>query len=168
MTNTSHPSTVISPVFRQAGEGEHVLQVRACVTTKLPVAAAEGGRVSAAEFLLPAQFGPPLHIHHREDELLQILEGRVRVVCGDSDVVVGAGGFAYLPRDVPHTFWVQGDQRARMLAVFTPGGVEALFTTSGIATDSEQLPVGEGTPAGGFDALLTHYQVEHVGPPLGA
>ena len=94
-----------------------------------------------------AQFGPPLHVHHAEDELLQILEGRVRIVCGDTDAVVGAGGFAYLPRGVPHTFWVQGDEPARMLAVFTPAAAkgssrarESRPTASSCPTATERPP----------------------------
>ena len=142
--------------------------MRACVSVKLPVSAAEDGRVSAAEFWMPAQFGPPLHIHHAEDEILQILEGTVRVVCGNTDLTLGPGAFAYLPRGVPHTFWVQGNEPARMLAIFTPGGVEQMFAESGKPTDTAQLPGGNGTPAGGFEAFTAHYNVEHIGPPLGA
>jgi mannose-6-phosphate isomerase-like protein (cupin superfamily) len=164
MTTISHTA----PVVRQAGEGDHVLQMRACVSVKLPVSAAENGRVSAAEFWMPSQFGPPLHIHHAEDEILQILEGTVRIVCGDTDITLGPGAFAYLPRGVPHTFWVQGDEPARMLAVFTPGGVEQMFTESGVPTDSVELPEGDGTPPGGLEALTARFNVEHIGPPLGA
>jgi mannose-6-phosphate isomerase-like protein (cupin superfamily) len=164
MNTTSHTA----PVLRQAGEGDHVLQMRACVSVKLPVSAAEDGRVSAAEFLMPAQFGPPLHIHHDEDEILQIIEGSVRIVCGDTNVIAGPGAFAYLPRGVPHTFWVQGDEPARMLAIFTPGGVEQMFADSGEPTGSAQLPEGNGTPPGGLEALTARYNIEHIGPPLGA
>ncbi len=164
MTATTHTP----PVVRHAGEGEHVLQMRACVSVKLSTSAAQDGRVSAAEFWMPAQFGPPLHIHHAEDELLQIIEGAVRIVCGDTDVILGPGGFAYLPRGVPHTFWVQGDEPARMLAIFTPGGVERMFTDSGEPTDVAQLPAGEATTPRGLEALTAHYRVEHIGPPLGS
>ena len=167
MTNTNVPTTS-NPTVHHPGEGEHVLQMGACVTVKLPVAAAGGARVSAAEFLMPPQFGPPLHVHHAEDELLQILEGSVRVVCRDADKVLGAGGFAYLPRGVPHTFWVQGDQVARMLAIFTPGGVERMFVESGVSTDSAHLPNGEGAEPGALDAVMAQHNVEYVGPSLGA
>jgi len=165
MTTTS---STITPVVRHAGEGDHVVQMRACVSVKLAAGAAEGGRVSAAEFLVPAQFGPPLHVHRGEDELLQILEGTVRIVCGETDVTVGAGGFAYLPRGVPHTFWVQGEEPARMLAVFTPGGIEQLFVASGERAEVAALPDADGTPSAAFEALTGRYQVEHIGPPLGA
>ena len=142
--------------------------MRACVSVKLAVSAAEDGRVSAAEFWMPAQFGPPLHVHHSEDELLQILEGTVRVACGDTDVVLRAGGFAYLPRGVPHTFWVQGSAPARMLVIFTPGGAEQMFADSGVPTDTPRLPEDGGTSPGALDALMSRYRVEYVGPPLGA
>lgn len=166
MTYTNPPAAT-HPIIRQPGEGDHVLQMGACVTVKLPADAAEGARVSAAEFLMPPEFGPPLHVHHGEDELLQILEGRVRVVCGDQDEVLSAGGFAYLPRDVPHTFWVQGDQGARMLTVFTPGGFERMFVDSGVPTGTAHLPNGEGAAPGALDAVMSRYSVEYVGPALG-
>jgi mannose-6-phosphate isomerase-like protein (cupin superfamily) len=162
----THSAT--APVVRQAGEGDHVLQMRACVSVKLPASAAEDGRVSALEFWMPAQFGPPLHIHHEEDELLQILEGDVRVACGDTDVVLGPGGFAYLPRGVPHTFWVQGSAPARMLVIFTPGGGEQMFVESGVRTESPHLPEDGGTAPGALDALMSRFGMEYVGPPLGA
>jgi mannose-6-phosphate isomerase-like protein (cupin superfamily) len=141
--------------------------MRACVSVKLAVGAAEDGRVSAAEFWMPAQFGPPLHIHHAEDELLQILEGTVRIVCGETDVTVGPGAFAYLPRGVPHTFWVEGDEPARMLAVFTPGGIEQMFADSGLPVDAARLPEGKETQPAALEALTARYNVEHIGPPLG-
>jgi mannose-6-phosphate isomerase-like protein (cupin superfamily) len=163
MTTTTHPNS-LSPVVCRPGEGEHVLQMRACVTVKLPAGATPDRRVSAAEFLMPPGFGPPLHIHHQEDEILQILEGSVRVVCGDTDIVLDAGGFAYLPRDVPHTFRVQDDGRARMIAFFTPGGFEAMFVESGIPSAGERLPEEEATSPAAFD--LARYGCEFVGPPL--
>lgn len=162
MSTTSNTA----PVIRQPGEGDHVLQMRACVSVKLAASAAEDGRVSVTEFWMPPRFGPPLHVHHAEDELLHILEGSVRVACGDTDVVLEPGGFAYLPRGVPHTFWVQGSAPARMLVIFTPGGGEQMFVDSGVPTDTPQLPEDGGTTPGALDAAMSRYRVEYVGPPL--
>src|SRR5690349_11284532 len=137
------------PVVNQAGQGRHVWQESACVTVKLAARESEQGRVSALEFLAPPGFGPPLHIHHREDEILQILDGSVRVVCGDADVVAGAGALAFLPRGVAHTFRVIGDEPARMLAIFTPGGVEAMFVDAGVPADAARLPDAHASAAVG-------------------
>jgi quercetin dioxygenase-like cupin family protein len=140
--------------------------MRACVTVKLPADAVEGRRVSVMELLAPKDFGPPLHIHHQEDELVQVLEGKLRVVCGDADTVVGEGGFAFLPRGVPHTFWVL-EGPARALIVFTPGGVEAMFVDSGKRVESAGLPDPGAVEAGSMERFERLYDIEMVGPPLG-
>ena len=165
MTTTSTTTQVTRPVVRHTGEGEHVLQMRACVSVKLAASESEDARVSAAEFLMPADFGPPLHIHHGEDEILQILEGTIRIVCGDTDVIAGPGTFAYLPRAVPHTFWVK--EPARILAVFTPGGIEAMFADAGTPTDVARLPESTAVPAPPTALDEAGHRIEIVGPPLG-
>ena len=148
MSTTSHPAAV----FRGPHDGERAEQLHASVTLKLDANDVLDGLAGAAEFRLPAGFGPPLHVHHREDELLQILEGTVHVACAGTEATLETGGFAYLPRGVPHTFQVRGDRPARMLAIFTPGGVERLFID---------------TQPGTFDAMAQRLGVEFVGPPLG-
>lgn len=168
MTTTDTNTQLAAPVVRQPGDGEHVLQMRACVSVKLAASESEDGRVSAAEFLMPPDFGPPLHIHHGEDEVLQILEGNIRIVCGDTDVIAGPGTFAYLPRGVPHTFWVQPPEPARLLAVFTPGGVEAMFADAGTPTDAARLPESEIAPAAPPALDEAGHRIEIVGPPLGS
>jgi quercetin dioxygenase-like cupin family protein len=141
-----------SPVVRAPGDGERAQQANATITVKLDAGQAEDGRVGVAEFALPPRFGPPLHIHHAEDEILQVLEGALRVVCGDVDTTLDPGGFAYLPRGVPHTFQVLGDEYARVLTLFTPGGVERLFTV----------------PPEEFERAAAKYEIEFAGPPLGS
>jgi mannose-6-phosphate isomerase-like protein (cupin superfamily) len=150
-----------TPVLLPPGAGEHVWGTRACITVKVAT-----GAVSALEFLAPPDFGPPLHVHHLEDELVQVLEGTLRIVCGDRDELVGAGGFAFLPRGVPHAFWVVAGP-ARLLAVMTPGGVEGLFVDSGRPADSARLPAPGAVPPGSTDPHEERYGVETVGPPIG-
>ena len=50
----------------------------------------------------PRGSAPPMHIHHRTDEAIWIIEGRLRLVCGESDVVIGAGAFTLLPGRIMH------------------------------------------------------------------
>ena len=153
------------PVFRAEGEGDYVFGMRACITIKLAADDVEERRCSVLEILAPEQFGPPLHIHHQEDELVQVLEGRLRVVCGDRDELCAPGDFAFLPRGVPHTFWVL-EGPARILVTFTPGGVEAMFVDAGVPGDSARLPEPGTVASGAMDELERRHQVEAVGPPL--
>jgi mannose-6-phosphate isomerase-like protein (cupin superfamily) len=151
-----------APVVRAAGEGIHVWGARACITVKCADAA-----MSALELLAPAEFGPPLHVHHREDELIQVLEGTVRVACGERDETLEPGGLAFLPRGIPHAFQV-GETPARLLVVFAPGGVEAMFLDSGTPAYRARLPEPGTVPPGAMEPYERRHEVETVGPPLGS
>jgi quercetin dioxygenase-like cupin family protein len=45
----------------------------------------------------------PMHIHDDEEEAFYILEGQLRVSCGEQTWTVGRGDFVMLPRGIPHT-----------------------------------------------------------------
>jgi len=60
--------------------------------------------------------------------------------CGDQSVHAGPGSFVFLPRDVPHTFVVEGDVPARMLTLLTPGGGEGVFIEAGRPAEGDGLP----------------------------
>src|SRR3954454_2586806 len=82
------------------------------------------GAFGLTEALVPPGFSPPLHVHHREEESFYVLEGTLRVRCGDDTFTAPAGTFVRLPREVPHSFVVEGDKPVRMLNLMTPGGGE--------------------------------------------
>jgi len=71
-------------------------------------AADTAGVLGITEGHFPEGFGPPLHVHHREDETIYVLEGRIRFRQGDEDFVAGPGTLVWGPRGVPHAFiWVR-------------------------------------------------------------
>lgn len=60
---------------------------------------------------LPAhREGPPLHIHHLEDEVGTIRRGTLSAVVGGRRIEAGAGQSVTLPRGVPHRWWNEGDE----------------------------------------------------------
>jgi quercetin dioxygenase-like cupin family protein len=67
--------------------------------------------------------GAPRHVHSREDECFYVLDGTITVECGDDAWELERGGFAFLPRGVPHAWDVVGE-RARVLIVTAPAGLE--------------------------------------------
>jgi mannose-6-phosphate isomerase-like protein (cupin superfamily) len=62
----------------------------------------------------------PLHMHHEDDEAWYILEGALAFQLGDQIVEVEAGGAAFAPRGLAHTYWNPRQERARYLLVMTP------------------------------------------------
>jgi mannose-6-phosphate isomerase-like protein (cupin superfamily) len=129
-------------------------------------AEATGGAYSLLESWIPAGFSPPLHVHHREEEAFLVVEGRVRFRCGDEETEGGPGTFVFLPRDVPHTFVVEGEEPAHMLTLLTPGGGEGFFVDAG------RTPEGPGLPPPGppdieqLKIVAERYGADVVGPPL--
>jgi quercetin dioxygenase-like cupin family protein len=85
-----------------------------------------GGDWAVIDWLVQAGDEPPMHTHTREDETLYLLEGAITAYVGGEKIDVEAGSYAALPKDVPHTFTVRGDQ-ARLLVTVEPAGVEYFF-----------------------------------------
>ena len=60
-----------------------------------------GGAFSQIEVDDPRGGGPPLHVHHNEDETFHVLEGEVTMFVGDERVDLAAGDYCFGPRDMP-------------------------------------------------------------------
>jgi mannose-6-phosphate isomerase-like protein (cupin superfamily) len=59
--------------------------------------------------LPPHRGGPPLHIHHLEDEEGVVAAGTLAADVGGRRVTVQTGGRVELPRGVPHRWWNGGE-----------------------------------------------------------
>jgi quercetin dioxygenase-like cupin family protein len=110
-------------------------------------------------------FGPPLHVHSREDEALYVLEGQIRFRLGEDEFVAGPGTWFWGPRGVPHAFKVESES-ARALVVVTPGGFERMFEEAGAPVADSPEP-----PQSGYDpevaiAISARFGFEVVGPQL--
>lgn len=86
-----------------------------------------GGAFTIWEEFVEPGWGPSLHVHHREDEVFHVLEGDLRLWCGEAVFEAGPGALVVLPRGVPHRFENVGAGQARMLVVCTPGGFDDFF-----------------------------------------
>jgi quercetin dioxygenase-like cupin family protein len=111
---------------------------------------------------------PPLHIHHHEDEIFQVLEGEVRYLVGDREHRAGAGAIMLAPKGIPHTYRVESAE-ARMLTV-TRGDFEQFIRTFARPADRDGLPDPSGPPTPDQAAALAQacreFGIELVGPPL--
>jgi quercetin dioxygenase-like cupin family protein len=124
-----------------------------------------GGALGLVEGTFYEGFGPPLHVHSREDEAFYVLDGEIRFRQGEDEFVAGAGTWVWGPRGVPHAFKVESE-RARALVLVTPGGFERMFEEGGIpASESAEPPEQLYDPDAAM-AISERFGFEVVGPQL--
>jgi len=86
-----------------------------------------GGSYFTLEAFVPPGGGPPLHIHHREDEMFYILEGECSIQIGDARRQAKTGDLVSAPRGVAHAYRNESANQLRMLVTFTPAGMDEYF-----------------------------------------
>jgi len=153
------------PYVLDAEVGDAVWYVNNRATIKA-TAADTGGAFSLVDMQVALGHGPPLHVHHTEDEALWVLEGHLTVRCGEATFTAGPGSFVYTPRGIPHTFRLEGATPARLLVLLVPGGGEGFFVEAGRPAEGEGLPPPGPPDIARLQAVATKYHIEFVGPPL--
>ena len=104
--------------------------------------------------------GPPLHVHHLQEETIQVLKGRFKIRIGDDIFYCDEGGFAYLPSKVPHAFLNLTDDPGEVIVVYTPGVGHKFYEELGPLTR-------DGSPDPKVVAqLFEKYNMTLLGPPL--
>ncbi len=159
--------TVTAKPYRVAsGEGLADVWWKSGRLTVKAGGAEAGNAFSQIEVDDPRDTGPPLHVHHNEDETFYVLDGDVTFQVGDERIDVTAGDFLFAPRDIPHAYVVRSE-RARMLVTASPGGVEQVFVSLGVpVTGSEPPAEAVMPPMDEAVRLFAGYGCEILGPPL--
>ena len=104
--------------------------------------------------------GPPLHVHHVQEESIHVLKGRFKVRVGEQTGVLETGGFAYLPAGLPHAFLNLTDQDGLLVVVYTPGGGHRFYEEFGPAARAA------GADRAALAAIFTKHGMTLLGPPL--
>jgi quercetin dioxygenase-like cupin family protein len=104
--------------------------------------------------------GPPLHVHHKQEETIHVLKGEYKIRIGDEIFYCQEGGFAYLPSKIPHAFLNLTDDPGEIIVVYTPGGGHKFYEEFG--------PISR---SGSSDrkviaALFEKYDMTLLGSPL--
>jgi transcriptional regulator with XRE-family HTH domain len=76
------------------------------------------GGVQAWKIVIPASQSDPQPRTHDGFEWLYVLSGRMRLVLGDQDLVLGVGEAAEFDTQVPHWFGSTGNEAAEVLSIF--------------------------------------------------
>jgi mannose-6-phosphate isomerase-like protein (cupin superfamily) len=80
--------------------------------------------------------GAPWHVHEREDEAFYVLGGKIVVWCGDDEFHAGPRSFVFTPRGIPHAWDVERGERATVLIIAAPGGLDAFLSEFHAASDA--------------------------------
>ena len=102
--------------------------------------------------------GPPLHIHHSQDEWFHVIEGEYLYQVGEDRYQMKSGDTIFLPRKIPHAF-VQLTEKGRLIVSYQPAGsMEEFFKK----TDSWTSP----PTAEEIARVFEDHGMKVVGPPL--
>jgi len=123
-----------------------------------------GGALDYMIVTVAPKSGPPLHVHHTQEEVFHIIKGRFKFQAGDDTTICEQGDFAYIPAGTPHAFINLSDEAGEFIAVFTPGGTNKFFEEFGPMMNAEGGPPEQDVVA----ALLEKHGMTLLGPPLTA
>ena len=106
--------------------------------------------------------GPPLHVHHKQEETIHVLKGQFKIRIGEEFFYCKEGGFAYLPSKIPHAFLNLTDEPGEIVVVYTPGGGNKFYEELGPLTRNgmpDRKVVGQ---------VFEKYDMTLLGGPLSA
>jgi mannose-6-phosphate isomerase-like protein (cupin superfamily) len=104
--------------------------------------------------------GPPLHRHPGFTETYVGVAGRLKLRCGSDQIALGPGDVAVVPAGTPHTFRSSGNEPARWVNVFAPGGIEGYFREA-----AELLPADAPPDPVAMAEVAARYGLELVDDP---
>ena len=166
MTNTTAP-TIESLGSVPAGDGDHHFFLNHLATVKVAAGGSDSG-LSLVEFTALRGFGPPLHVHVEEDELMYVLDGEIQIGLGEPATVVATGAVVTLPHGVAHTWQVVSEQ-ARFLTVNagrrSRPSFDQFVEVLGTPTDPSALPDPIDIDPVHVAQVCAAHGIEVLGPP---
>ena len=119
-----------------------------------------GGSLDYFIVQVAAKNGPPLHVHHFQEETIHVLKGHFKVRIGNEIFYLKEGGFAYLPSKVPHAFLNLTEEPGELIVVYSPGGGNHFYEELGPLTRN-----GHPDPAA-VGQVFEKHGMTLLGPPL--
>ncbi len=101
-----------------------------------------GRRFTIMEHRIAPEAGPPLH-SHIEDEIFEVLDGVVTFLCSGHQFEGPAGTIVVIPAGAAHTWANLSGKPAQMRTMFTPGGIENLFSNLAGLSPAEFVALAE-------------------------
>jgi len=107
--------------------------------------------------------GPPLHVHHNQDEWWYVVDGEYMFEVDGQEIYARAGATVFAPRGSRHTFQNIGTTPGRTVTTVVPGGLDIFFE------ELETIaPRGTVPDPAELVPLFNKHSLELLGPPLRA
>jgi mannose-6-phosphate isomerase-like protein (cupin superfamily) len=108
--------------------------------------------------------GPPLHIHHEQDETWRVICGEFVFEVDGQEIYAGPGATVYAPRGSRHTFQNIGTTPGRLITTVVPGGLDLFFEEleTAIPRGASVMSIDPATVA----PIFAKYSLELLGPPM--
>lgn len=128
---------------------------------KLKISSDDTGGEFALFEVPPGVPGPPLHMHHIENELFWVLEGELDVQVGAVITRLTPGSCVYAPKMIPHTWQPASGSDVRFLSLAQPAGLLEKYIDE-LLTRRRSGPLDPSL----MKSLFEKYEMELIGPPL--
>jgi len=129
------------------------------------------GAYTMIEATMPQGSGSPILHTHPQQETLYVVEGECLVSTITRATLrtlrVGPGGVVHIPSGMPHTVKNESAAPSKLLAVFSPAGIEQFITEIGAAVTDLGVPVCPIEPPTleHLITVLARHQMTFIAPP---
>jgi mannose-6-phosphate isomerase-like protein (cupin superfamily) len=145
-----------TPLIIRKGEGKKTIMIGPDPWSFRITGAEIDGRFDFIEATITYLQGPPLHLHHEQDDTFFVLEGTLTVQVGEEVFDLHAGDLVCAPKGVPHTFANVAKEPVRVINIMTPGGFDRIME------EYASLPAGPPDPQV-LEQLAHKHQLVFVG-----
>ncbi|MEW6050251.1 MAG: cupin domain-containing protein [Candidatus Zixiibacteriota bacterium] len=114
-----------------------------------------GDAISVFEVTVAPHSGPPPHVHLHEEEAYYVLQGSFDFLQGERIIHAKPGEFIRFARRTMHTYKNTGDMPGRLLAIYTPSGVEHYFEEMDRLTRAQALDAERAQKVANRHAILS-------------
>ncbi len=134
-----------------ASEGQTIINIATGETlTFTQTAAMTGGKLLSFNLILdPGSTVPMKHVHTEQDEIFEVISGRVNVEVGMKKHIINPGEKLVMPKNIPHRWWNEPDVTSTLNVSFTPA-----LNTEDFFAEIFRLASAGKTKANGAPTLL--------------